>query len=108
MDPVLIMDDIIEKLNLLDYLKNFCKKKKKKPFSRTYFAIKSDSEKTEEKVRNMVEVCYWLMNLGFEMDTKSKTQARNSKSRSTSATRPQVNVDYDKFKSKEEAVERLV
>lgn len=87
MDPVLIMDDIIEKLNLLDYLKNFCKKKKKKPFSRTYFAMKSDFENTDEKVRNMVEICYWLMNLGYELESKSNTQPKNSKSRSTSATR---------------------
>lgn len=66
MDPVLIMDDIIEKLNLLDYLKNFCKPKKIKPLSRTYFAIKADNEPTELKVKNMVELCYWLMNLGAE------------------------------------------
>jgi hypothetical protein len=39
MDPVLIMDDIIEKLHLLDYLKKFCPKYGRKPISRTYFAI---------------------------------------------------------------------
>ena len=66
MDPILIMDDIIEKLNLLDYLTNYCKKKKVKPISRTYFAVKSESEPTEEKVRNMVEISYWLMNLGYK------------------------------------------
>ena len=47
MDPVLIMDDIIEKLHLLDYLTKFCKQKKIKPLSRTYFAIKSDNEPTD-------------------------------------------------------------
>jgi hypothetical protein len=47
MDPALIMDDIIEKLHLLDYLTKFCAKNKKKPLSRTYFAIKSESESTE-------------------------------------------------------------
>jgi hypoxanthine-guanine phosphoribosyltransferase len=40
MDPILIMDDIIEKLHLLDYLSKFCKERKRKPISRTYFAIK--------------------------------------------------------------------
>ena len=63
MDPSLIMDDIIEKLHLLGYLKNFCPKYNRKPISRTYFAIKTDSEPTEEKVRYFVELSYWLMTL---------------------------------------------
>jgi len=49
MDPALIMDDIIEKLHLLDYLKNFCKVKNKKAVSRTYFAVKTETEPTEGK-----------------------------------------------------------
>jgi hypothetical protein len=65
MDPALIMDDIIEKLHLLDYLSRFCFKNKKKPLSRTYFAVKSDTEPTDEKVRNMVELSYWLMSLAY-------------------------------------------
>jgi len=47
MDPVLIMDDIMEKLHLLDYIKKFCPKYGKKPISRTYFAINSSSEPSE-------------------------------------------------------------
>lgn len=66
MDPVLIMDDIIEKLHLLDYLNKFCFEQKKKPISRTYFAIKTDNEPTNEKVRYFVEICYWLMSLSYE------------------------------------------
>ena len=66
MDPVLIMDDIIEKLHLLDYNKKFCPKYNRKPISRTYFAIKTGTEPTEEKVRYFVELSYWLMSLGFE------------------------------------------
>ena len=68
MDPVLIMDDIIEKLHLLDYIKKFCPKYSRKPISRTYFAIKEESEPTAEKVRYFVELCYWLMSLSFEAD----------------------------------------
>ena len=49
MDPSLIMDDIIEKLHLLDYIKEFCLKKKRKPISRTYFAFSSPSEAADEK-----------------------------------------------------------
>lgn len=66
MDTVLIMDDIIEKLHLLDYLKNFCYKNKKKPISRTYFAMYAHNEPTEEKVRYFVELSYWLMSLCYE------------------------------------------
>lgn len=66
MDPVLIMDDIIEKLHLLNYLKLFCPKYNRKPISRTYFAIKASSEDTEIKVRYFVELSYWLMSLGIE------------------------------------------
>jgi hypothetical protein len=40
MDPILIMDDIIEKLHLLDYSSKFCAVKQRKPISRTYFALK--------------------------------------------------------------------
>lgn len=68
MDPVLIMDDIIEKLHLLDYLRKFCAVKNRKPISRTYFAVKSEKEQTVEKVRYFVEICYWLMSLSFEDD----------------------------------------
>ena len=66
MDPVLIMDDIIEKLHLLDFSTKFCPKYNRKPISRTYFAIKSDSEPTPEKVRYFVELSYWLMSLSIE------------------------------------------
>ena len=66
MDPVLIMDDIIEKLHLLDYLKKFCQKNQKKPISRTYFAMQSSLEPGDEKFRYFVEIAYWLMSLGFE------------------------------------------
>lgn len=66
MDPALIMDDIIEKLHLLDYLKRFCAKNNKKPISRTYFAVKTETEPSEEKVRYFVELSYWLMSLCYE------------------------------------------
>lgn len=63
MDPVLIMDDIIEKLHLLNYLTHFCKEKGRKPLSKTYFALKAENEPTELKVKYFVEICYWLMNM---------------------------------------------
>lgn len=66
MDPILIMDDIIEKLHLLDYIKKFCPQYNRKPISRTYFAVKCDNEPTAEKVRYFVELCYWLMSLNVD------------------------------------------
>ena len=68
MDPALIRDDIIEKLHLLDYSRKFCPKYKRKPISRTYFAIKCDFEPTPEKLRYFVELSYWLMSLSTEED----------------------------------------
>ena len=66
MDPVLIMDDIIEKLHLLDYIRTFCPTYGRKPISRTYFAMKCETEQTNVKVRYFVELSYWLMSLGFQ------------------------------------------
>jgi len=61
------MDDIIEKLQLLDYQGRFCKTRGHRPVSRTYFAVQQENaESTETKVQYMVELCYWLMSLGFE------------------------------------------
>mmetsp|Transcript_27579 Transcript_27579/g.26613 ORF Transcript_27579/g.26613 Transcript_27579/m.26613 type:complete len:101 (-) Transcript_27579:91-393(-) len=86
MDPILIMDDIIEKLHLLDYLKLFCPGKK--AISRTYFALKAESEPTEEKVKTFVNLCYWLMNLG---EPKKGGNTR-----------------YEHFDSKEEAISQVI
>lgn len=132
MDPVLIMDDILEKLHLLNYNSKFCPKFGRKPISRTYFAIFSQSEPTEAKVRYFVELSYWLMSLSFEelsgktqqpIDNKyvnfkvitidcrkdRSTSASKKPKRAPSASKPNpFTVDYDKFKSKEEAVDKLL
>lgn len=66
-DPALIMDDIIEKLHLLEYSRRFCATRGLKPLSRFYFAVHEEaSEPTEVKVAYFVELCYWLMSLGFQ------------------------------------------
>jgi len=50
-DYCLVMDDIIEKLQLLEYKVKFCKSRGLIPVSRTYFAIRQEAaEKTELKV----------------------------------------------------------
>jgi hypothetical protein len=43
-DTYLIMDDIIEKLSLLDYENSFCKGWKQKRISRVYFAHANSSD----------------------------------------------------------------
>lgn len=77
MDPILIMDDIIEKLHLLDYLKKFCQINSRKPLSRTYFAIPSEPlEPSHEKFKCFIEMCYWLMSLSFEDKSPPKTNPK--------------------------------
>ena len=66
-DPCLIMDDIIEKLHLLDYKASFCVPRKLKSMSRTYFAMEDhEGGGSETKVAYLVDLCYWLMSLGYE------------------------------------------
>lgn len=59
-DPFLIMDDIAEKLKLLNYEQDFCKVTNRKPFSRIYFA--QESEKTEQ-LRCFFDLCNWITSL---------------------------------------------
>lgn len=79
MDPALIMDDIIEKLHLLDYIKQFCPKYNRKPISRTYFAVGSPQEPIDEKVRYFVELCYWLMSLGINAAKQASPEKPNKR-----------------------------
>jgi hypothetical protein len=78
MDPVLIMDDIIEKLHLLDYLNIFCKIYRKPAISRTYFAMPSVTEPAGEKIRYFVELSYWLMSLCYEGQASSSSEVDTS------------------------------
>jgi hypothetical protein len=59
------MDDIIEKLRLLDYESNFCKNRKYKTISRIYFAIPGEGtvDGMPDKLKMMYELSYWLMSL---------------------------------------------
>ena len=65
-DIYLIMDDIIEKLSLLDYESSFCKGWKHKRISRIHFAhITSDSTREDEVARGhlLYDMGYWLMSM---------------------------------------------
>jgi hypothetical protein len=62
------MDDIIEKLSLLDYENAFCKGWKHKRISRVYFAhppLNDDEE--NQRIHCLYDMIYWLMSLNKEM-----------------------------------------
>mmetsp|Transcript_13723 Transcript_13723/g.25879 ORF Transcript_13723/g.25879 Transcript_13723/m.25879 type:complete len:695 (-) Transcript_13723:88-2172(-) len=59
-DSALIMEDIIEKLRLLDYENRFCKPYRRKPISRVYFNIGINPE---EQLSYFYELSHWLMSL---------------------------------------------
>jgi NIMA (never in mitosis gene a)-related kinase len=58
-DPFLVMDDIIEKLRLLNYESEFCKRFNRKPISRIFFSHEEDPEHV--KFSYFYEIAYWLM-----------------------------------------------
>jgi len=62
-DVYLIMDDIIEKLSLLDYENAFCKGWKHKRISRVYFAHAPTEEEEMSQVHMLYDMVYWLISL---------------------------------------------
>jgi hypothetical protein len=103
MDPVLIMDDIIEKLHLLDYQKKFCKAKNRQALSRTFFAFKLP--KNDMQVQYFFEIAYWLMNLADEAPPKKGGLKNKSASKPASAKKLPV---FDGFPDPESAMEKLL
>jgi hypothetical protein len=59
-DCVLVMEDILEKLKLLNYDSDFCKKFEWKPLSKIYFAT-CDIENKAEQFFYFFELSYWIM-----------------------------------------------
>ena len=59
------MDDIIEKLSLLDYENAFCKGWKHKRISRVYFANtpELEGEDVKERIHLFYDLIYWLISL---------------------------------------------
>lgn len=61
-DTYLIMDDIIEKLSLLDYENLFCKGYKHGRISRIYFAHKPEGGETDsQRINYIYDMVYWLL-----------------------------------------------
>jgi len=61
------MDDIIEKLSLLDYETSFCKGWKHKRISRIYWAHPPLGEEQNERLHTLYDMAYWLMGLNKEI-----------------------------------------
>lgn len=76
-DCFITMDDIVNKLNLLDYL-GFCKLSGHKPINKFYFAIE-DKSPDNAQFYLFLEMCYWLMNLSKPDRSREKcvTQAKS-------------------------------
>lgn len=62
-DPYLIMDDIIEKLKLLNYERDFCLKKRKPQINRIYFSHDKPLGSDDERFEMFFDLVYWLMSL---------------------------------------------
>lgn len=102
MDPVLIMDDIIEKLHLLNYQSKFCKNQGLKALSRTFFAFRDTSCSREFQVRYFFMLSYWLMSLADEPLNQRSNKKQTSKP--ASAKKQPV---FEAFPTEEDAIERL-
>ena len=64
----MIMDDIIEKLSLLDYENSFCRGWRHKRISRIYFAHppEQSGEDVVQRINYLYDMVYWLMGLNKE------------------------------------------
>jgi hypothetical protein len=64
-----IMDDITEKLSLLDYETLFCKGWKQKKISKIYFAHGATGEDQNQRCNYFYDMIYWLMSMNKEKVT---------------------------------------
>lgn len=62
-DCLIVMEDIIEKLNLLNYRVKFCNVRKLSPITKTYFAQNDPKISKHEKFSYFIELSYWLIEL---------------------------------------------
>lgn len=100
------MDDIMEKLKLLNYETEFCQKFRRDQLVRIYFSHKDIKESTETKVEYFYDIWYWLMT--FPGSTKRiKKKAFNSFKTKNEALQ-QLVTDIRNFTGKKENVSELL
>jgi len=73
------MDDIIEKLSLLDYENAFCKGWKHKRISRVYFAHPPQDEDEVNRIHMLYDIIYWLISLNKDQVSPSIPKTPNPK-----------------------------
>ena len=61
-DSALLMEDISDKLNLLDY-QRYCIQNYKTPIHRLYFAFVEPTTKAQDKFMTFIEISYWILGL---------------------------------------------
>jgi hypothetical protein len=66
------MDDIAEKLSLLDYENSFCKVWKHKKISRVHFAHEQGEEDPILRGNYFYDIVYWLIGLNKDKDKVKK------------------------------------
>lgn len=67
-NPFVVMEDIVDKLKLINYKRNYCRKYKKQPINKFFFAklsvsLKDMNERDEFKLRVFVQHAYWLISI---------------------------------------------
>lgn len=103
------MEDINEKLKLLNYETEFCKKKRMKPIESIYFAHPCNYP-AKEKVRQFYEISYWLMNYTLKGIT-TNTHLHSKQPNGTPTRSKYAKIKYKRFqehKTTEDAVKMLI
>ena len=95
-DTYLIMDDIIEKLSLLDYENAFCKGWKHQRISRVYFAHPPLYEEEKDRIHMLYDIVYWLISLNKDKKTGVFINFKDFKGKLEDALTKLVN-DLKKF-----------
>lgn len=91
-DPLYLMDDLLDKLKILDYENSFLKHKINKPLSRTYFAVKSSNP--GDQFIYFGTLSFWLLNLcGSSVQSEKKYDDPNSTSQTILMEMKNVGID---------------
>lgn len=85
-DPLLIMEDIVEQLNLINYDCHFCKKYKRTKINRTYFALPMTGNiyttnnlniENQTQFTTLMEMSFWLIHLIKEVSREKYKNLEN-------------------------------
>ncbi len=93
-DPIYLMEEILDKLKLLNYEVFFLKHKINKPLSRNYFALKSTTP--GDQFIYFSSLCFWLLNLcGSQIQGDKKYDDPNTASQNIINESKNIGVDLN-------------